>query len=566
LRSLFRLSERALHTVIGAWMAYILLAAVLLHPLVTRLSSHILADDVFIEPGRSDAYNFLWTYWWIQKAVLAGTNFYQCDWVFPPTGANLYFHTHVVLPTLLTLPVGMLLGPVAGYNSMIILMLSGAACVYRCFLRQTFGLRALPAFIAGAMFGFSPYFVFKTHAHVNLVGAAFWGGCIGLLVRAYVRDRFGWRPGLPFALCLWATFWTSFVEFFALLVVISVIVIAFEIHRLFSNANHRLRGRLLFFLMALPGLISLASLVNAPDASTVDVAPFPNLQFADLLIAPRLSFWGDVYTASEFEYWGSHLPIVFGVLALVGVIAARSREPLRGSLVPLLAIAIAMALLTLNPREIPIAWIRRLPMGQGFRVAGRFLPFFYFFLLIPAAYGAEALLKLRGRWARSSALLALALVAFAELFPWRLSPSAIAILEPTKDVVADGEDGVFTLIIPRGDYTNRLDTYQVNMDVPIVHLSYLARENAQTAATRSNRFPALYSNPRELSRRLLDEMEDARVHYVLFEDRLLYETSRFRGQVVAANAGAVLVRYYPAVTANLSGAKRRWFLDERFEK
>lgn len=125
LRSLFKLFERALRTTAGAWLAYTLLGAALLHPLVARLSSHILADDVFIEPGRSDAYNFLWTYWWIQKSVLAGHNVYQCDWVLPPTGANLYFHTHVVLPTLLTLPLGVLLGPVGGYNSMILLMLSG---------------------------------------------------------------------------------------------------------------------------------------------------------------------------------------------------------------------------------------------------------------------------------------------------------------------------------------------------------------------------------------------------------------------------------------------------------
>jgi hypothetical protein len=543
---LSRLSNGALRTTAGAWLAYTLLGAAILYPLVAHLSSHILADDVFIEPGRSDAYNFLWTYWWIQKSVVAGHNFYQCDWVLPPTGANLYFHTHVVLPTLLTLPLGMLFGPVAGYNSMILLMLSGAACVYRTFLRRTFGLRPAAAFIAGAMFGFSPYFVFKTHAHVNLVGGAFWGGCIGVLVHAYVRDRFGWRTGLLFSLCLWATFWTSFVEFFALLVVCSVIVVAFEIHGLFRKRIGRLRDRLAFFAMVTPGFASLASLMNAPTASTVDVAPFPSILLADLLIPPRLSFfWGDAFHASEFEYWGSHLPIVFVLLAVLGLFAAREPEPLRVDLVPLLFVGITLALLTLNPREIPIAWIRKLPLGTGFRVAGRFLPFFYFFLLIPAAYGANALLGLRSRWARSVALVALLLFSFAELFPSKLSPSAVAKFKLPARVAADGASGAFTLIMPRGPYTNRIDTYQVSMNVPVVQLSYLAREDPQTAAIRWKRFPALYSNPREVSKRLLAEMKEANVQYVLFEDRHQYETGRFRGQTVAEDMGAILVRYPP---------------------
>jgi hypothetical protein len=546
LRVLSRLSNGALRTTTGAWLAYTLLGAALLHPLVAHLSSHILADDVFIEPGRSDAYNFLWTYWWIQKSVLAGHNFYQCDWVLPPTGANLYFHTHVVLPTLLTLPLGMLLGPVGGYNSMILLMLSGAACVYRTFLRSTFALRPAAAFVAGAMFGFSPYFVFKTHAHVNLVGGAFWGGCIGVLVHAYLRDRFGWRPGLLFSLCLWATFWTSFVEFFALIVVCSVIVIAFEVRALVRNRTGELRDRLTFFAMVTPGFVSLASLVNAPAASTVDVAPFPSIQLTDLLIPPRLSFfWSDAFKASEFEYWGSHLPIVFILLAALGFVAARASEPLRVHLVPLLVVAITLAFLTLNPREIPIGWIRKLPMGAGFRVAGRFLPFFYFFLLIPAAYGANALLGLQGRLARSLALGALVLISLAELFPSKLSPSPVARFKLPTQVAADGAHGVFTLIIPRGPYTNRIDTYQVSMNVPVVQLSYLAREDPQTAAMRSKRFPALYSNPREISQRLLAEMKDANVHYVLFEDRHQYETAPFRGQTVAESTRAILVRYPP---------------------
>jgi hypothetical protein len=539
-----------------AWAAYTLLSVILLFPLIIRLSSHILADDVFIEPGRSDAYNFLWTYWWIQKSVLAGHNLYHCNWVFPPTGANLYFHTHVILPTLLTLPLGILLGPVGGYNCMIILMLSGCACVYYCFLRRTFRLRQGASFIAGGLFGFCPYFVFKTHAHVNLVGGAFWGGCLAVVVHAYVRNHFGWRRGLLFSLCLWATFWTSFVEFFALLVVCAIVVITFEIHRVFRDGSFPCWDRLAFFSMAIPGVVSFASLVHAPSSKAVDIAPFPNIQAADLLIPPRLSFLGGSYNVSAYEYWGSHLPMVFVILSIVGLVAAQQRYGVRRFLIPILAVAAISALLTLNPGEIPLTLIRQLPMGTGFRVAGRFLPFFYFFLLIPAACGVDSLLGLQNhRWVRNIALCVLALATWAELFPAKLTPSAVKKFKVPAEVAADGAHGAFTLIIPRAAYTNQLDTYQVSMNVPVVQLSYLAREDPNAVATRAKRFPALYSNPRKLSRRVLEQMRDANVHYVLFEDQQQYFSNQLRGETVVQHDGAILVRYYPPFPGTEANAK-----------
>ena len=530
-------------TAAKAWATYTLLSVVLLFPLVTHLSTHILADDTFIQPGQSDAYNFLWTYWWIQKAVLSGHNLYHCNWVFPPTGANLYFHTHVILPTLLTLPLGILLGPVGGYNSMIILMLSGCACVYYSFLFRTFRMRRVSAFITGGLFGFCPYFVFKTHAHVNLVGGAFWGGCLAVLVHAYVRNHFGWRHGLLFSLCLWATFWTSFVEFFALVVVCAVVVFAFEIAGLLRHTKFGCRDRIAFFSMVLPGTVSLASLVNAPSAKAVDIAPFPNVQLSDLLIPPRLSFFGGSFKASEYEYWGSHLPIVFVVLAALGLIAAGRRYVVRTSLIPILGVAALTAVLTLNPHDIPITLIRRLPMGTGFRVAGRFLPLFHFFLLIPAAYGVDSLLSMRSGWSRNIAFGALACLTWAELFPSNLGPSTVKAFDVPAQVAADGAHGAFTLIIPRGAYLSALDTYQVSMNVPVVHLSFLAREDPETAAARSKRFRALYPGPRKLSARVLAQMKEANVHYVLFEDRQQYYAGKFHGEPVVEHDGAILVRY-----------------------
>ena len=381
---------------IAVWLGYVAVGVGVFFPLVTRLGTHILADDVFIEPGRSDAYNFLWTYWWIQKAALSGENLYHCSWVLPPTGANLYFHTHVILPTLLTLPLGLLWGPVGGYNSMIVLMLSGAATVYYLFLRRTFGAQPLAGFVVGALFGFSPYFVFKTHAHLNLVGGVFWAGALAVLVHAHTHQQFSWRQGAAFSLLLWATFWTSFVEFFALVIVCVTTTIVFVVTAHCRNVRLDGWAHARFIGMVVPGAISLLSLLNAPDVSAVDVAPFPDARLSDLLIPARLSILGGSLRASEFEYWGSHVPIVFVILAVLGL---RGRQVL----LPVLLTAAMIVVVVLNPFGAPLALLRQLPFGTGFRVAGRFLPFCYFFALVPAAFGLQRLLRWQRRVPRAGA-------------------------------------------------------------------------------------------------------------------------------------------------------------------
>jgi hypothetical protein len=448
----------------------------------------------------------------------------------------------VVLPTLLTIPLGGLWGPIAGYISMIILMVSAAAAVYYCFIRHTFLLPAKSAFVAGAFFGFSPFFVFKTHAHPNLIGGAFWGGCIAVVVHAYVHDKFGRRRGLLFGLCLWATFWTSFVEFFELLIVIAAVVIAFELYAAFRRTHHSPGERIAFFAMSLPGLASLAAFANAPSAGAVDIAPFANIRLSDLIIPPRLSYFGNAFKVSEYEYWGSHLPLVFVILFIVGLLCTRRYQLLRSSLFPIVVLAVLTAIIIINPHNVPLDVIRRVPLGNGFRVAARFLPFFYFFLLIPAAFGIDHLIRVRRAWWAGSILVSLSVLAAVELYPAKLRPSAVKMFEVPNDVARDGARGVFTLIIPRGVYTNVLDTYQISMNVPIVHLSYLAREDPKSSAIRRKRFPKLYPNPTKLSGRVLSQMRDAGVRYVLFEDRAQYDAGHYRGQLIAEHGGAVLVR------------------------
>ena len=189
--------------------AFIIMAAVAVlffHPLLARISTHILTDGAFIPDGFSDAYNFLWSYWWFQKAFASGKNLFLCDWIYPPDGENLLFHTHIFLPSILSIPISRVIGTIPAFNLTILTMLVLAAFSYYLFVRNTFGTSFYAAVVAGLMFGFSPYFLFKAHSHLNLVGACFWGSCLGILIHAYVRNAFSIRAAIACSLFFWATF------------------------------------------------------------------------------------------------------------------------------------------------------------------------------------------------------------------------------------------------------------------------------------------------------------------------------------------------------------------------
>ena len=143
---------------------YILLGILFFLPLIRNLNTHILADDLFFRPGQSDAFNMLWSYWWVHEAVLDGESIFHCGRVLPPSGAGLVFHTIPVLPSILTLPVALLSGTVRGFNIMVMSMIVAGAVVYGWFLRTVWKVSGVSSFFIGVCFGFSPYFPPTTKA------------------------------------------------------------------------------------------------------------------------------------------------------------------------------------------------------------------------------------------------------------------------------------------------------------------------------------------------------------------------------------------------------------------
>jgi len=527
------------HPPTGAAVGYLGIAVVFFAPLLTRLATHILADDSFIRPGQSDAFTGLWTYWWTQRALLMGSDLLHCSWVLPPTGADLTFHSTSIAPTALTLPLAKLFGVVTGYNLMVMLLIVGNAWMYFCFLSKTFDFSRVSAFWTGALFGFCPYFIFKAHAHVNLIGGLFWGGALAVLIHSYMKRKFSIAGSLLFALLLWSTFWTSLVEFFMLAIVLAGTILVFEIRALTEPVSAGSR-RLLFFLPSLAGATPAAFLYHDSGVDLVSRPLFEKLGLSGLLGSPRLSVFSEFHLSPLPEYWGTYLPAAVIILAAIGVLAA-AREKSR--YVAIMAILAGLCLvLTLNPFGLPSLAIRALPMGSGFRVFARFFPFFLFFTLTFAAEGIERIVSARRSTTRAVALIALLSLAAVEYYPAKLSPSPVKEFRIPTEVKRLLNHDRFTLVIPDSDYRNIHDTYQVSLDMQCVNLSYLAREDSTLTRLRKTNFPIVYGGRQSFSPdQLRQELNKLNVAYLLFESKNRVNSYPLSGKVIAEDNGQILV-------------------------
>ncbi len=493
-------------------LGHSLIAGVFFLPLLMRLHGAILADDIFIRPGQSDAYNFLWGYWWVQKAVSLGVSPLHSTWVLPPNGADLRLHTLPLLPALISYPLGRLLGTVGAYNLTVLGLLVGGALAAQWTFRRAFGLSPAAAFVAGALFGFSPYFVYKAHAQLHLVGAVFWAGALGQIATAYARHDFGWRRGALLALFVWSTFWSSLAEFTMLAIVGGALVLLYELAPPAGRPSWV--ERLRFVLPGLLGAISLVPVLRE-GSGHVSVALYHGVRLRNFLRFPPLSALSPTDVEFLPEFGGMYLPLALAIPAALGLVLAWRSRP---DLLPFAAAAGVAGLLTLDAFHVPSGVLRSFPLGEGFRVFSRFYPFFLFFLASLAGLALERL----WRWPRrpvaalASVLLAAAFV--AEYRPARLDPSPVRSLAPSATLEAGLDRSRFLLVVPRRDYRNVHDTWAVTLDMRSVRLSFVGREIAGERDLRASLFPRVYREPpRPQDPAFLLELHDLDVGYLLFE-------------------------------------------------
>ncbi|NJP04995.1 MAG: hypothetical protein HC837_04890 [Chloroflexaceae bacterium] len=154
LHLLFRLKRppwRSAH--VGALALYFLLTCYLLLPVLPFFDSVIPGSGL----ANADGWQNVWNLWWVRYALTHWQNPFYTPMIFHPDGAELYLqHALNIANGLLTLPVQLLAGPVAAYNTAVVLgfVLSG----YATYLLALHLIRhAGIALVVGAIFTFSPF-------------------------------------------------------------------------------------------------------------------------------------------------------------------------------------------------------------------------------------------------------------------------------------------------------------------------------------------------------------------------------------------------------------------------
>ncbi|MFA6242873.1 MAG: hypothetical protein WC655_18180, partial [Candidatus Hydrogenedentales bacterium] len=427
-------------------------------------------------------------------------------------------------------------------------MIVFGAFAYFCMLRKLLNLSFFSAFVTGAMFGFCPWFVWKIGGHYNMIGSCFWGIALGAVLVAYAKNEFTAKNSALWAVFVWATFWTSLIEFFMLGIVVALTVVVFEFQRALLR-DHAIVKRVLFFLPAALGAVSLLLFLFARKGQTVALPLMPGPTLLDLIPSAKLSLWSYIGLPNRTA---TVIPHSYVYLALIGGFALWRRQS--RILWPIVALFIGAVALVIDPFHIPSSILRALPTGKGFRFFERFIPFALYFLLILSAVGLEFLYKewvpkkpawLLGaiRFPKKAVVIGGILVfAASELYPVLLNITPIMKLPITPEVRAELNPERYCLVVPDGDYRQVLQTYQVELDIPCVNIAYWDRMDKNALQRRAQEYPGVYAGapaphpqptaPNVEAPSFPDEARALKIGYLLFENKNAAGTWRARGRTL----------------------------------
>ncbi len=142
---------------------YLLFALVVTFPLILHFGSALPGDG-------KDAWQNYWDYWWLRTALAAWHNPYQTPLLYAPYGVPLYLHTLNPFNGFVTLPIQLLFGLTAAYNSVVILSLTLAAFFAALLVGHVSGGRRA-GFVGGVIYAFGSYHLAQLLGHANLIAS-----------------------------------------------------------------------------------------------------------------------------------------------------------------------------------------------------------------------------------------------------------------------------------------------------------------------------------------------------------------------------------------------------------
>lgn len=159
-----RLGLHVLSLALYSGFALLLFRPVLSQPATTYIGG---------EPGPAapDPVSFMWFLTWTPYALTHHLNPLLTNWIFADSGANLAWNTATAFIAVVVAPITWTAGPILAYNVAMISSLTTSAWTACYAADRVFRSGFLPALLAGAVYGFSPFTTAHAVGQLHLTAA-----------------------------------------------------------------------------------------------------------------------------------------------------------------------------------------------------------------------------------------------------------------------------------------------------------------------------------------------------------------------------------------------------------
>ena len=287
-----------------------------------------------------DQFGNVWYLRWTPFALLNGHNPLFTDYANYPFGVNLVTNTSAPLLGLLGMPVTLVAGSIATFNVLLTAALAGSATAGYAFARQWTTWRPA-AWVAGLLYGFSPYEIGQASGHLNLSFVVFPPLILLAVHEVTVRQRWGpRRAGITLGLLVVGQFFVSSEVLASTVIMGAVCVVAVLVIGRRSITDHlRPAVRGLVWAAAVAGVLLAYPVwfaLRGPGSISGPIQLVPEAYRADLLglVYPGAFVWiapaGLTRTSAAFANSivenGSYLGITLVVTVVVSVVVLWTRS------------------------------------------------------------------------------------------------------------------------------------------------------------------------------------------------------------------------------------------------
>ena len=176
------------------------------------------------EPG-GDQFAFMWLLEWTPFALAHGHSLFYSDYSNYPLGVNLLTNTGIQLLGIVASPITWLWGSVASFNVLMTVAMPASATSGYFLARRWVSWRPA-AFVAGLLYGFSPYEIAQSAGHLDLTFVVLPPLVLLMVQELCVRQR--WSPrvtGIGLGLLVTAQFFISSEIMVSTLVISGIFVV-----------------------------------------------------------------------------------------------------------------------------------------------------------------------------------------------------------------------------------------------------------------------------------------------------------------------------------------------------